>query len=593
MKKIFPVMLVAIMFLAANLAFSQSVSLNPNGVPIKTIMDFGVNCSGGQIHDDGVAENGYGWNASAGNPSAWCMKFIPTVYPYKFSKFCVGLTRLSTGVASFTFTITMWKSVNGAPTVPFNTVFMDTVTVTATAVPVWPAVTFYDFVLPSTWAQVTAPDSVYIGIKYNPVTMTGVFVASDESPATPLWPGYCTVAAGPWTTIISNATFALCRSLLFRTEGGSAVSFTHDYSVPNYLSLPTEWVKNTLYNVKAKVQNFGTSAETNVPIKFFVNGVLTGTPINKSLAAGGVDSVSFPWTPLTAGAYTLKIASALTTDEYKGNDTATTNITVNASALQTFFCDPFTTAGNWTLTTNGGTVPWALATSFATPNIYTLPSTAVPPALACDVDAAGSGNSSNAVATLTTSINCTGKTGVYLTFDHDWYALSTTDIAKTEMSTDGGATWTELASWNTSHRSATETIQMPTAENKAAVKIRFTAIQPSWDWWWIVDNVCLKGYLMTDIGNSGTLPTDYSLSQNYPNPFNPVTQINYSVKTNGFVTLKVYDLLGKEVSTLVNEVKNPGYYTVDFNAAALSSGVYFYRIDVNGFSNIKRMMLIK
>ncbi len=93
--------------------------------------------------------------------------------------------------------------------------------------------------------------------------------------------------------------------------------------------------------------------------------------------------------------------------------------------------------------------------------------------------------------------------------------------------------------------------------------------------------------------NTTVIPTKYELSQNYPNPFNPVTKINYSVKANGFVTLKVYDLLGKEIATLVNETKSAGIYIVDFNASKLSSGVYFYRIDVNGFSNAKRMMLIK
>jgi len=369
------------------------------------------------------------------------------------------------------------------------------------------------------------------------------------------------------------------------------VAFTHDYSIPNFLSLPTEWVKNTLYNVKAKVQNSGTSPETNVPVKFFVNGVLTGTPVNFSLAAGGVDSVSFPWTPLTAGPYTLKIASALTTDGNRSNDTATINITVMNSALQTIFCDDFTTTSNWTLTTAGGTVPWSSTASYTR---YTMPSTAIAPGLGCDVDLPGSGNSSNAIATLTTGLNCTGKTGLYLSFDSDWNTLGTTDIAITEMSTDNGATWTQLASWNVDRRNATEILPMTAAENQANVKIRFTAIQPGWDYWWVIDNVCVKGYILTGTGNNNiNLPFNYSLSQNYPNPFNPTTSISYSLKANGFVTLKVYDVLGKEVITLVNETKSAGTYIVNFNGSKLSSGVYFYKIEANEFTDIKRMMLIK
>jgi len=89
------------------------------------------------------------------------------------------------------------------------------------------------------------------------------------------------------------------------------------------------------------------------------------------------------------------------------------------------------------------------------------------------------------------------------------------------------------------------------------------------------------------------IPTTYALSQNYPNPFNPVTKINFALPKQGFVTMKIYDVLGREVRTLVNEVKTPGNYIVEFNASELASGVYFYRIEVNGFSDVKRMMLIK
>ena len=582
MRKIYSLVIVALLLMSASLSFGQATQISPISFP--TVVDAGPQCSGGQIHDDGVAENGYGWNATAGNPSGFCTKFIPTVYPYKFTKYCIALTRLATGVPNWTFTLVMWKSVNGMPGP-----IMDSTTVTASGLPTWPTVTFFDFQLPNTWAQVTGTDSVFIGMLTNPVTMTGVFVSSDESATTPIWPAWATTAAGPWQS--PAVSWAGYRAFLQRAEGGSAVQYTHDYGVTNFLSLPNEIVKNTLYNIKARVQNFGTAAETNVPVKFFVNGSQVGSAVNLSLAAGGVDSVSFPWTPTVVGPANLMVVSTLTTDEQRANDTARVTKTVVASALQTVFCDPITTTGNWTLTTNGGTVPWSLMAAYTG---KTMPGTAVAPGLGCDVDAAGSGNSSNAVATLTTGINCTGKTGLFLTFDHDWYALSASDHAITELSTDGGTTWTILADWTTSHRSSTENIPLPTAENKANVKIRFTAIQPSWDWWWVIDNVCIKGYTLVGTGNNGnTVPFNYSLSQNYPNPFNPTTSISYSVKANGFVTLKVYDMLGKEVSSLVNETKNAGTYLVDFNASNLSTGVYYYRLDVNGFSSVKKMVLIK
>jgi hypothetical protein len=89
------------------------------------------------------------------------------------------------------------------------------------------------------------------------------------------------------------------------------------------------------------------------------------------------------------------------------------------------------------------------------------------------------------------------------------------------------------------------------------------------------------------------VPVEYSLSQNYPNPFNPVTKINFAIPKAGMVTIKLYDILGREVSRLVNEFKAAGEYTIDFNADRLSSGVYFYRMETSGFSDIKKMMLLK
>jgi hypothetical protein len=89
------------------------------------------------------------------------------------------------------------------------------------------------------------------------------------------------------------------------------------------------------------------------------------------------------------------------------------------------------------------------------------------------------------------------------------------------------------------------------------------------------------------------IPDKFALQQNYPNPFNPTTVIRYSVADVSGVQLQVYDILGRKVATLVNEVKTPGSYTVNFNASALGSGTYFYRIEAGDFTAIKKMMLIK
>ena len=89
------------------------------------------------------------------------------------------------------------------------------------------------------------------------------------------------------------------------------------------------------------------------------------------------------------------------------------------------------------------------------------------------------------------------------------------------------------------------------------------------------------------------LPTEFALGQNYPNPFNPTSKIKYSVPQSGLVSIIVYDLTGQEVATLINEVKEPGNYEFSFNGAGLSSGVYFYRMTANNFTQVKKMSILK
>ena len=94
--------------------------------------------------------------------------------------------------------------------------------------------------------------------------------------------------------------------------------------------------------------------------------------------------------------------------------------------------------------------------------------------------------------------------------------------------------------------------------------------------------------------NSGVgVPTTFNLSQNYPNPFNPVTKIEYALPNDAKVSIKIYDMLGREVNVLVNEVKKAGYYSVEWNGNQLSSGVYFYKMQAGDFNAVKKMMLIK
>jgi hypothetical protein len=107
-------------------------------------------------------------------------------------------------------------------------------------------------------------------------------------------------------------------------------------------------------------------------------------------------------------------------------------------------------------------------------------------------------------------------------------------------------------------------------------------------------NICFRIETSLQIKNTtGYTATEYKLSQNYPNPFNPVTRIKFDIIKQGLVSLKIYDVLGKVVSELVNEVKSKGQYSIDYDASGLPSGIYFYKLDCNGYSETKRMILLK
>jgi hypothetical protein len=97
----------------------------------------------------------------------------------------------------------------------------------------------------------------------------------------------------------------------------------------------------------------------------------------------------------------------------------------------------------------------------------------------------------------------------------------------------------------------------------------------------------------TNISSVSVNADSYVLSQNYPNPFNPVTKIDYKIAQPDFVSLKIFDLLGKEVAALVSKRQNAGSYSVEWNASHYPSGVYFYKLKTGSFSEVKRMMLIK
>ena len=198
-------------------------------------------------------------------------------------------------------------------------------------------------------------------------------------------------------------------------------------------------------------------------------------------------------------------------------------------------------------------------------------------------------------------LNVSTYPSVYLSWYQKYALEAGYDYGFVDVSSNNGSTWSRLATFN-GKDSAMWKLQSfditPYVSGSSNMLVRFRDSCDSntnWDGWY-VDNINVTAYQIvpTDIGgNLSGMPTRFELSQNYPNPFNPSTQIKFSVPKEGFVNIKVFDVLGREVRTLVNEVKKPGYYSVDFDGASLSSGFYFYRMETSSYVETKKMMLLK
>ena len=107
-----------------------------------------------------------------------------------------------------------------------------------------------------------------------------------------------------------------------------------------------------------------------------------------------------------------------------------------------------------------------------------------------------------------------------------------------------------------------------------------------------LDNV-LTGKVVVSVNNAPQVPQAFQLQQNYPNPFNPTTTINYDIPQRTFVSMKIYDVLGRDAAQLVNEEKQPGRYSVRFDGTTVSSGVYFYSITAGSFHCVRKMVLMR
>ena len=304
-----------------------------------------------------------------------------------------------------------------------------------------------------------------------------------------------------------------------------------------------------------------------------------------------LETYIFPNSASAGGAEIMRIGNEL---DLLLNFQNTALVCYTLKSASPIFFDQFPNLVYWTVTNNGGTCVWQIFNP-PYPNAYTLPPESSGGVLAADADHCGSGTTLLSTVTITNPINCSGYNNIYLDWDNDWAHLDAQDIARVQVSYNGGVTWNTVVQWaGVSKRNSHESYSLPGATNNSNLLIRFVSIQPGWDWFWVIDNVLISGDILTNATiNGNEIPDDYSLSQNYPNPFNPVTTIEYSIPKSGLVALDVYNVLGKNIATLVNESQDAGNYQIEFKGNNLPSGTYFYRFQSGNFIQVRKMILLK
>jgi hypothetical protein len=270
---------------------------------------------------------------------------------------------------------------------------------------------------------------------------------------------------------------------------------------------------------------------------------------------------------------------------------------VTIGNIETLFSDNAESGtGNWTKSGTGTLWDTTFITSWT--------------GLKCFADSRW-GNSVNSTAIyflLNTSINLTGKVNPKIEYAAKWATETGYDYARIQVSSNGGSTWTNLTGRYTKTLSSNpsyvgmkgwvyEQVSL-SAYIGQTIKIRFYYYTDSGtpgDGFYF-DDFRVVDYRETVSGissSSSEIPKHFALYQNYPNPFNPVTKIAFDLPENSLVKLSLYDVLGRQVSILVNENLSAGKYEYECNATNLSSGAYFYKIETAKYSGVKRMIISK
>ena len=175
------------------------------------------------------------------------------------------------------------------------------------------------------------------------------------------------------------------------------------------------------------------------------------------------------------------------------------------------------------------------------------------------------------------------------TEDITWTCVNIADV-KIEMSADNGATWSVIVDSIPNTETYSWVVTAQDSSNECLIRISNVANGDIYD----VSDATFTIDIISDVDNElNNIPTEFSLAQNYPNPFNPSTTIKYAVPQTSHVNIKIYDMTGQEVASLVNEMKEAGTYEIKFDARNLASGIYIYRMIADNFTSVRKLNFLK
>ena len=554
-------------------------------------------CAGGLVYDDNSFEGGCGWISGYYQTYKWVMLFTPQSYPYTINQLCFAMSKNLSGVQNWTFDIEVYDTTGpgGGP----GTLIATIPNQTAVDVQPWPKVTWYNFT-GITSIPVINSGSVYVGLSYSVTNYTWHLIANDQSATTPLRGGYFYSSTVSTWTPIQNTVFSSYRALGIRAHGIDQI-YTHNIAVGPFLGLPAYFNAGVQKTIKAKITNYGTSNETGIPISFVVDGTQVST-ITMNLNAGVTDSVSFNWTPADIGTKILKIISSLASDQYRADDTVTTTVYVLPTGIYQVCWGPGVTPTAYPFETQ--------YMDARTQMIYTaaqigLSTGATIQKIGFNVSAAYpqvmngfSLKMQNTTYTSMWTFIQSGWTevysGAYSIPGTGWQFITLT----TPFTYIGANLLIEICYNNSSNGSSSTVLSTPVGEQiwhqhsdlpngNGCTDLTSGAAQVT------LPNICFQTNLVGMKNINNNIPDKYSLSQNYPNPFNPKTIINYQLPSSNYVKLTIFDALGKEVAVLVNEKQSAGSYNAEWDATNYSSGLYFYKLECEGFTEVKKMVLIK